>query len=771
MRLTFIFVAVLAASVSLTSLAAWGITYGVSSARVTTMASEFTQLGLDLLQLFDSFVSGLLKGNSELVNDILALERQSGDARMQQTKAQVLRIIGALLNYTNNTTGQSQTQMNAMVDTFSGLMGTVFGDFQGVTVACASDLRAELAGKVSTYLNNFVTSRTNVIERFQSLQSHGLVNLSRAYADPITADDCLLLGLVCDSALEFGAYGSMYMTTAGGRLFYCLPAATAFITQLVVNGSQYTEYRQTWQPDGSYNYQRQCLTKKPVPVALSQGCSLPQDCQCGADQRCLPWYAPYRNGSQHLTTSSVRISDVYYGGLYNLLQVTISYPILDTSAATPTLLAASATDFPFIGMQNVLGSVTVPTGTFLATLLNDTYLTLTASNGRKCAANETAPGNLSLPLWSSLRSCDPYLREVATWLAQNRTNITAQTTVKLSGVVWDIFPSFQLALVYFTVVGAKDEDTYRLIDASAARAASQLTTVRAEQLGRVAASGAATQKYMAVVQAENIQEVQAMQDVFVGQMEELENTSRTELAASQQSSTAEVAHLMDSQTRQVDALKAKHLDAMAVAAGWILGVVFGILLGVLLCGSWGTVQITRSLNNIIGLMEDVADMKVENLEVRQRSQVKEVARIETAFQVLVVRLAEYKSYMPASLFQKVSNEPQDDAAPSPPPLAPAASYSRAQSYKGDGSESGTSGTDGGFRRSSSNATAPGVLPTTSPSQGFPLRRCSDICFDVLELLFISIPLNGRFHAARQVPLSPCPVRERSGCPRPPTAAA
>lgn len=41
-----------------------------------------------------------------------------------------------------------------------------------------------LSSKVSTYLNNFVTSRTNVIERFQSLQSHGLVNLSRAYADP-----------------------------------------------------------------------------------------------------------------------------------------------------------------------------------------------------------------------------------------------------------------------------------------------------------------------------------------------------------------------------------------------------------------------------------------------------------------------------------------------------------------------------------------------------------------------------------------------------------
>lgn len=44
----------------------------------------------------------------------------------------------------------------------------------------------------------------------------------------ITADDCLLLGLVCDSALEFGAYGSMYMTTAGGRLFARRSASNTF---------------------------------------------------------------------------------------------------------------------------------------------------------------------------------------------------------------------------------------------------------------------------------------------------------------------------------------------------------------------------------------------------------------------------------------------------------------------------------------------------------------------------------------------------------------
>eukprot|EP00667_Euglena_gracilis_P000652 EG_transcript_652 len=712
MGLTLIFVAVLAVSVLATSLAAWGITYGVSSSRVSTMAAEFSRLGLGLLQLFDTFVSGLLQSNSDLVNNILALERQSGDMRMQQTRAQVLRIIGTLVNYTTNATGQSQVQMNAVVDTFAGLMGTVFADFKGVTMTCAADLRSELAGKISTFINNYVTIRANVLQRFQSLHNLGLINLSRAYDDPITADDCLLLGLVCDSAREFGADGSMYLTTAGGRVIYCYLSNTAYITQLVVNGSQYTEYRQTW-PALMSNNRQQCLTTKPTPVVVSQGCSQPQNCRCGADERCAPWYTPYRNYSAPGSSASgVLVSEPFIGKL-GFLQLTISYPIVNESAPFPSLLAATATNFLFVGAQMLLQSYPVPAGSFVANLINDTNLTQFGAIARKCAANETAPGDRSIPLWSSLRSCDPYLREVATWLSQNRANVTAQTRVTLSGVVWDIFPSFQLALVYFTVVGAKDEDTYRSIDTSASSASAQLTAVRAQQSGQVAASGTAAQAYMAAIQAENIREVQTMEASFEAQLIAMENTSRTELAASQQSSTAEVVHLMDSQTQQVDALKAKQLDAMATATGWILGVVFGILLGVLLLGSWGTVRITRSLNNIIGLMEDVADMRVENLEVRQRSQVKEVARIEMAFQVLVVRLAEYKSFMPASLFHQGSGLQPDAPGNVPLPPGPAVPSARARDYEEDDG-SGTSGTEGDFRRSSSNM-VPGV--PSSPAHG------------------------------------------------------
>eukprot|EP00667_Euglena_gracilis_P006761 EG_transcript_6819 len=55
-------------------------------------------------------------------------------------------------------------------------------------------------------------------------------------------------------------------------------------------------------------------------------------------------------------------------------------------------------------------------------------------------------------------------------------------------------------------------------------------------------------------------------------------------------------------------------------------------------------------------MEDVAEMKVEDLEVPQDSAVREVARIQAAFRVLVLRLAEYKSYIPAGLFQQQPDE-------------------------------------------------------------------------------------------------------------------
>eukprot|EP00667_Euglena_gracilis_P022728 EG_transcript_25400 len=103
-------------------------------------------------------------------------------------------------------------------------------------------------------------------------------------------------------------------------------------------------------------------------------------------------------------------------------------------------------------------------------------------------------------------------------------------------------------------------------------------------------------------------------------------------------------------------MTARNLSAMSLTTGWTLGVVFAILLTVLFCSAWGTVRVTSDLNRIIDMMEDVAEMRVEDLAIPQTSRVTEVARIGSAFQVLVWRLAEYKSYIPAGVFERMRRE-------------------------------------------------------------------------------------------------------------------
>eukprot|EP00667_Euglena_gracilis_P033604 EG_transcript_55477 len=112
MRLSLIFLVVLTASVLVTSLAAWGIIYGTSYSRVTTMSSEFTILAHEVLDEFGGYVTEMLQSNSILVNSILTQQKASGETGIQQIKNDMITTIGTLVNYTTNTTVQSQAQMN-----------------------------------------------------------------------------------------------------------------------------------------------------------------------------------------------------------------------------------------------------------------------------------------------------------------------------------------------------------------------------------------------------------------------------------------------------------------------------------------------------------------------------------------------------------------------------------------------------------------------------------------------------------------------------------
>eukprot|EP00667_Euglena_gracilis_P005218 EG_transcript_5248 len=277
---------------------------------------------------------------------------------------------------------------------------------------------------------------------------------------------------------------------------------------------------------------------------------------------------------------------------------------------------------------------------------------------RKCAANDAPPGDPAMPLRTGFRSCDPGLRAVAQWLANNRSAM-GTFTLEAAGIVWTIFPTQTAVVSFFFIVGTNRSITNRAIDTSAAWAAAQLSSVRSDVLLEVVASGQATQAYMAALGAQNIQDAQTTQADFLTEVGTMENASRASLAASQARSSAKVQAMMESQTAAVEAQRAAYLAGMAVTSGWTIAVVVALLLLALLGSAWRTFRVTQSLNRIIRLMEDVAAMRVEDLEVPRDSAVEEVARIQAAFQVLVRRLTEYKSYIPAGLFEKgESSKPQ-----------------------------------------------------------------------------------------------------------------
>eukprot|EP00668_Euglena_longa_P024376 GGOE01030435.1.p1 GENE.GGOE01030435.1~~GGOE01030435.1.p1 ORF type:complete len:1014 (-),score=314.01 GGOE01030435.1:1066-3681(-) len=537
-------------------------------------------------------------------------------------------------------------------------MGAVVSDFKGVATGYAAQLRAALAAKASAALQQTVNGRLAHLQRLQTQSALGMLNLSCAPSDPIGVDDCMLLAALCATTTEMGTTEPVTLALATGRSYSCWNSHEASISFIAFNGTQYTEQLLKWVPDSSSAVltKQRCLTQPPTSnVTVGKDCPGPQGCSCGQDQRCTVWYKP------HVADAgpSFAKGEVFRGSS-GALATSISFSLFSVTA--PALIGVVSNNMEFAGIDYYLASLVTVPGIVLAMVYNDTVLTAVGSTGIKCGANETAPGDPTLPTWSILRSCDPGLRAVAQWLLLNCAARWSSASLQLSGVVWDMFVTDLGIMSYFLIVGSQQSVINAAVDASDAHASSQLTTVRTQQLGRVAASGAATKTYISAVGAQNTQASQVMEDGFKAQIHEMENTSRAALVSSQQRGAAQVRQLMISQTAQIESLTSKHLDAMAATTGWTIVVILTVLLLVLLCSAWGTVRVTHDLTGIINFMEDVASMRVEDLSVPRQSQVTEVARIEVAFQVLVQRLAEYKSYIPAGVFEEM-HQPKEGIDP------------------------------------------------------------------------------------------------------------
>jgi len=674
---------VLGVSVLATSIAAWGITFASSHSRVVLMASDFTSLAEATVQDFSGLVTDLLQNSSMIVGSILNLESQEGVKRSTATQQQMTDSSVQLLDFARNSTSQSQAQMTEMVFEVGTFITGIIGDFETIAATYAQELRYEYAMKAQSDFQNLVTARVDALQRLPTLVQWGFFDNEKPLGAPYDDSDLIVLAALCDYASDLGPGGELTWITRIGRFYDCLPTSYGRLmsTTIAPDGQSYNQSYVTWyfSPNVT-DWKAEMQISTPVVTRIGTNCGYPVQCvnqfsTCGMAMECRPNVYPYYN----LTVPELRWTSVFQFYTSHVPIIGLTWSMMNNSVTPPQMQSVFTCPFKLATVNAYLQTIVSSAGTRMVVMLNDTDLAIMGSVGTSCGPTDVQPGSPLLPTWSVLRSCDPQILAVGTWLMDARgTAFANQTTVTLNGTIWDIFLLTDSGLTYYVVVGMEVSVMYEAIWAAEINATQALGSLSASQRSNLLALGNQTYNYMQSLGAKNLIQIQAMQTSLMAELAQLTNASQAMLNTSQAQSTAEISAMLAQQMAKVGDVQTTQLSALALTTAWTIGVVVGLLLAVLAVGAMGTMRLTASLTEIITLMESVAEMKVEQLEIPRDAPVVEVARIQRAFHALVTRLAEYKTYMPAALFNPVE------------PVSPGKAICGADDTEPEGSESNDS---------------------------------------------------------------------------------
>eukprot|EP00668_Euglena_longa_P003995 GGOE01004686.1.p2 GENE.GGOE01004686.1~~GGOE01004686.1.p2 ORF type:complete len:558 (-),score=132.28 GGOE01004686.1:189-1862(-) len=218
---------------------------------------------------------------------------------------------------------------------------------------------------------------------------------------------------------------------------------------------------------------------------------------------------------------------------------------------------------------------------------------------------------------------------------------------------------------YFVVVGMNKSEIFARVTATSQAAQVMLQNLSDQQSALMAETEAATLSDMTNMASQKIAILRTMEAQLEQNMEDAYIQAAKTVNASRHTSAERLSSLTTVEMDSIHKLEDDHLAQVVRNVGPTFAAVIGIFIGILVIGSYGTASVTRQVRQIAQVMEDVAYMRVEGQEVSQKSWIKEVQRIEVSLGILVQRLAEYKSYMPAGLFHS-DNLPEEVQAPALP---------------------------------------------------------------------------------------------------------
>eukprot|EP00667_Euglena_gracilis_P001137 EG_transcript_1138 len=671
MRLGLIFLATLAISVILSSTATWGLTFSTSYTELLDMSDGFVQLTSLAVDDFARLVGQLIADSGTFVSGILDAEYNRSMTQLNETQTQFLDTTLDLMALAKNTTTQTQQLVAGLLVSFGSFVQSVILTFQTVGGDYASRLRVESASQTQASFNNMIQSRIYSLQRQARLYHWGLLNLSRRPESPQDDGSCTLLGVMCSFSMEVNS--NVFVGSSSGGFAFCDVTDVAYSVMVVRGATADQVYLPVWPPfiDTAPHanltaWKSSCMapfTNFSMNVSCPHGTVMeyPNSCNngCGYDPRCRPWYQVQLNTTTPATQMSAVYTDIHKG----IPVMSLSYPIY--AGSPPTLVGVAGTNFFFSEVDAFLTAIgsSVGASQLVSVVLNTTELLLVGAS-QPCPGNGSSPGGVPLA-----QACHVRLRELAGWLAANRL-VQSNASLELSGTLWDVFPSTVDTFTYFVVVGMNRSEVYAVVDATNQAANHTLQLLQQEQSAKLDAYEAAALSEMEGVAAEKIAASQAQRLSSQKYMKMVRNETEQQFDAYRQKSSAVLDGLIASQMGAIATLKDRHLSQVVNNVGTTFGAMVGILAGILLCSAYGISIVTKQVQNITQTMEDVADMKVEALQVTAKSTVREVERIEAALCVLVQRLAEYKTYMPAALFQPQQEPQGKDPPPGEDPASP-----------------------------------------------------------------------------------------------------
>eukprot|EP00668_Euglena_longa_P003661 GGOE01004296.1.p1 GENE.GGOE01004296.1~~GGOE01004296.1.p1 ORF type:complete len:1026 (+),score=257.57 GGOE01004296.1:165-3080(+) len=625
---------------------------------------------------FGGLIRSLMNDSLEVVKGILDAELIANKEHINTTKEQISATSLDLIEFTQNESEASQSDLEDLVSSFSPFIQSRIEKLIFLAISYASQIRLEAASQVQSSFNGHVQERILAMKRTAYLFEAGLMDFHHAPDRNITAKDCSLLAMICEASDELNTEGAIYTGLATESIFSCSVKESAQLVLSTSNATHLTQGVFIWAaytsdvPEAQRkSWWERCMTETPPYITFGV-CPLPQDCNCGYRPTCQSWYQIHVNASG---MPAPRMTDMNINEFTHMPLVSLTYPVYNSSLQPRQLLAVAGAEFYFQRIRSFLDGLSGAKLMYTAVVLNDTTLTTMAySTG--------TPENYSNTNFSLLTNPHEPFRTIGTWLKKRRISLVNRTQAVLTSIYWDIFPSQLDSTSYFVLVGMTLRVVFGTILESEAAVLQDIQTLKWAHMAKLNASEIRTRNHLMATRIANLEQLEEMKVAMEEEIMKFRNTSETALGASEGEGRVLLEQLLAAQRQAVHDMLVLHLSVLTFTIGWSVAVVIAMFLTTLVAGVYGTLSITKGLQFIIRLMEDVAQMRVEALAVPKNSKVTEVQRIQFALDKLVGRLALYKGFLPAGLFP--DRPPLESTAAGPQGRPPDPTTSRKASQRG-----------------------------------------------------------------------------------------